>query len=96
MEAHGVQLLAFSSSATVYGDPHTVPIQENFPTGATNPYGRSKLMVEEILQDLAKRTNNGLKIALCAIFNPIGAHESGTIGEDPKGIPNNLLPYVAQ
>lgn len=96
MEANGVHLLAFSSSATVYGDPHTVPIREDFPTGATNPYGRSKLMVEEILQDLAKRTNNSLKIALLRYFNPIGAHESGTIGEDPKGIPNNLLPYVAQ
>ncbi len=96
MEAHGVELLAFSSSATVYGDPHTVPIREDFPTGATNPYGRSKLMVEEILQDLAKRSNNRLKIALLRYFNPIGAHESGTIGEDPKGIPNNLLPYVAQ
>jgi UDP-glucose 4-epimerase len=96
MEAHGVQLLAFSSSATVYGDPHSVPIREDFPTGATNPYGRSKLMVEEIFQDLAKRTGNRLKIALLRYFNPIGAHESGTIGEDPNGIPNNLLPFVAQ
>ncbi|MEY4590908.1 MAG: UDP-glucose 4-epimerase GalE [Pseudomonadota bacterium] len=96
MEEHGVALLAFSSSATVYGDPQSVPIRENFPVGATNPYGRSKLMVEEILQDLAKRSNNRLKIALLRYFNPIGAHESGTIGEDPKGIPNNLLPYVAQ
>lgn len=96
MEAHGVTLLAFSSSATVYGDPHTVPIREDFPVGATNPYGRSKLMVEEIYQDLSNRKGNTLRIALLRYFNPIGAHESGTIGEDPKGIPNNLLPYVAQ
>lgn len=96
MEEHNVSILAFSSSATVYGDPHSVPICEDFPVGATNPYGRSKLMVEEIFQDLARRTGNTLKIALLRYFNPIGAHESGTIGEDPNGIPNNLLPYVAQ
>jgi UDP-glucose 4-epimerase len=96
MERFGVELLAFSSSATVYGDPARVPILEDFPTGATNPYGRSKLMVEEIYTDLAARPNNRLKIALLRYFNPIGAHISGTIGEDPKGIPNNLLPFVAQ
>ncbi len=88
--------LLFSSSATVYGDPHTVPIKEDFPTGATNPYGRSKLMVEEILQDACKAPSNKMKVGLLRYFNPIGAHESGTIGEDPKGIPNNLLPFVAQ
>lgn len=88
--------LLFSSSATVYGDPHTVPIREDFPTGATNPYGRSKLMVEEVLTDACKAPNNPLKVGLLRYFNPIGAHISGTIGEDPKGIPNNLLPFVAQ
>lgn len=88
--------LLFSSSATVYGDPHTVPIKEDFPTGATNPYGRSKLMVEEVLSDACKAPNNPLKVGLLRYFNPIGAHASGAIGEDPKGIPNNLLPFVAQ
>jgi UDP-glucose 4-epimerase len=92
----GAEHLLFSSSATVYGDPHTVPITEDFPTGATNPYGRSKLMVEEILRDQAKAPGNPLKIGLLRYFNPIGAHISGRIGEDPKGIPNNLLPFVAQ
>ena len=96
MNEFGAKHLLFSSSATVYGDPHTVPIKEDFPTGATNPYGRSKLMVEEILQDTCKSSNNALKVGLLRYFNPIGAHESGTIGEDPKGIPNNLLPFVAQ
>ncbi|MDZ7924553.1 MAG: UDP-glucose 4-epimerase GalE [Marinagarivorans sp.] len=96
MNEFGAKHLLFSSSATVYGDPHTVPIQENFPTGATNPYGRSKLMVEEILQDTCKAPNNALKVGLLRYFNPIGAHHSGAIGEDPKGIPNNLLPFVAQ
>ena len=96
MNEFGAKHLLFSSSATVYGDPHTVPIQEDFPTGATNPYGRSKLMVEEILQDACKAPNNALKVGLLRYFNPIGAHSSGTIGEDPKGIPNNLLPFVAQ
>lgn len=96
MDAFNVPLLAFSSSATVYGDPASVPIREHFPTGATNPYGRSKLMVEHILADLCARPNNPLKVARLRYFNPVGAHESGQIGEDPNGIPNNLLPYIAQ
>lgn len=96
MEDSGVHRLIFSSSATVYGDPATVPITEEFPTSATNPYGRSKLMVEEIFRDLCRVPNNPWKISLLRYFNPIGAHESGLIGEDPQGIPNNLLPYVAQ
>ena len=96
MEEFGVHQLIFSSSATVYGDPATVPIQEDFPTGATNPYGASKLMVEDMLRDLCKAPGNPWKVSLLRYFNPIGAHESGTIGEDPAGIPNNLLPYVAQ
>ena len=96
MAEFGVHQLIFSSSATVYGDPETVPIQEDFPTGATNPYGASKLVVEDILRDLCKAPGNQLKVSLLRYFNPIGAHESGTIGEDPAGIPNNLLPYVAQ
>ena len=96
MEEFGVHQLIFSSSATVYGDPETVPIKEDFPTGATNPYGASKLMVEEILRDLCKAPGSQWKVSLLRYFNPIGAHESGTIGEDPAGIPNNLLPYVAQ
>lgn len=91
-----VDKLLFSSSATVYGDPASVPILENFPTSATNPYGRSKLFVEEILRDVTKVANSQWRIGLLRYFNPIGAHESGRIGEDPKGIPNNLLPYVAQ
>ncbi|MBU2863638.1 UDP-glucose 4-epimerase GalE [Reinekea forsetii] len=85
----------FSSSATVYGDPHTVPIKEDFPLSATNPYGRSKLMVEDICRDLAA-SDSQWKIALLRYFNPVGAHESGRIGEDPNGIPNNLLPFIAQ
>ncbi len=96
MQAHGVDKILFSSSATVYGDPASVPIKEDFPTGATNPYGRSKLMVEEILQDLCNAQNNEWRVSLLRYFNPIGAHESGSIGEDPQGIPNNLLPFVAQ
>lgn len=96
MKAHNVNRILFSSSATVYGDPETVPIKEDFPTGATNPYGRSKLMVEEILQDLCKVPGNDWQVSILRYFNPIGAHESGRIGEDPQGIPNNLLPYVAQ
>ena len=95
MARHGVKSLVFSSSATVYGDPHTVPIKEDFPLHATNPYGRSKLMIEEILRDLAV-SDAGWRIALLRYFNPVGAHESGLIGEDPNGIPNNLLPYIAQ
>ncbi|MCW8194464.1 UDP-glucose 4-epimerase GalE [Proteobacteria bacterium 005FR1] len=96
MAEFGVHQLIFSSSATVYGDPATVPIMEDFPTSATNPYGRSKLMVEEIYRDLSRVPNSQWKISLLRYFNPIGAHESGMIGEDPQGIPNNLLPYVAQ
>ncbi len=95
MQKYGVKNLVFSSSATVYGDPATVPISEEFPLSCTNPYGRTKLMIEEILRDLyvADKTWN---IAILRYFNPIGAHISGTIGEDPNGIPNNLVPYIAQ
>lgn len=95
MAGAGVKNLVFSSSATVYGDPASVPIREDFPLSATNPYGRSKLMVEEILRDLAK-ADAEWRIALLRYFNPVGAHESGLIGEDPRGVPNNLMPYVAQ
>lgn len=96
MEEFSVWKLIFSSSATVYGDPVSVPIDESFATSATNPYGRSKLIVEEILRDLARAAGNQWNISLLRYFNPVGAHESGLIGEDPAGIPNNLLPYVAQ
>jgi UDP-glucose 4-epimerase len=95
MARAGVFRLVFSSSATVYGDPASVPLREDFPTSATNPYGRSKLMVEEILRDLAK-SDPRWAIVLLRYFNPVGAHESGLIGEDPNGIPNNLLPYISQ
>lgn len=95
MAAHGVKNLVFSSSATVYGDPATVPILEDFPLAATNPYGRSKLMIEEMLRDVAT-SDPAWRIALLRYFNPAGAHESGLIGEDPNDIPNNLFPYVAQ
>ena len=96
MQAAGVFSLVFSSSATVYGDPTRVPIDEDQPVGQpANPYGRSKLMVEQILADLAA-TNGAWRVALLRYFNPVGAHESGRIGEDPSGIPNNLLPYIAQ
>ena len=95
MAKFDVKSLVFSSSATVYGDPATVPITEDFPLSATNPYGRSKLMIEEILRDLYK-ADSSWHIALLRYFNPVGAHESGLIGEAPSGIPNNLLPYVAQ
>lgn len=95
MAKFGVKQLVFSSSATVYGDPHCVPIREDFPLSATNPYGRSKLIVEDMLRDLSK-SDPAWNIALLRYFNPIGAHASGTIGEDPNGIPNNLLPYVAR
>lgn len=90
-----VKNLVFSSSATVYGDPASVPIDESFPTSATNPYGRSKLMVEEILADLYK-SDNSWNIARLRYFNPVGSHESGLIGEDPNDIPNNLMPYISQ
>jgi len=95
MAEAGVKSVVFSSSATVYGDPATVPITEDFPLSATNPYGRSKLVIEDILRDVA-RADAGWTIALLRYFNPVGAHESGLIGEDPRGIPNNLMPYVAQ
>ncbi len=95
MRRHGVKTLVFSSSATVYGDPATVPIGEHFPLSATNAYGRSKLMIEEILRDLIV-AEPSWRIALLRYFNPVGAHESGLIGEEPNGIPNNLLPYIAQ
>jgi UDP-glucose 4-epimerase len=95
MAKFGVKTLVFSSSATVYGDPASVPILEDFPLSATNPYGRSKLMIEEILRDLYK-ADPSWRIALLRYFNPVGAHESGLIGEQPNGIPNNLVPYVAQ
>ncbi|MES2580373.1 MAG: UDP-glucose 4-epimerase GalE [Pseudomonadota bacterium] len=95
MAEFNVRNIVFSSSATVYGDPASVPIKEDFPLSATNPYGRSKLMIEDILRDLHK-ADNTWRIALLRYFNPIGAHSSGLIGEDPNGIPNNLLPYVAQ
>lgn len=96
MQAAGVKSLVFSSSATVYGDPASVPIREDFPVGGTtNPYGRSKLVIEEILTDLAA-SDPSWQVALLRYFNPVGAHESGRIGEDPRGIPNNLMPYVAQ
>nr|WP_286198268.1 UDP-glucose 4-epimerase GalE [Salinisphaera sp. G21_0] len=95
MKQANVKTLAFSSSATVYGDPASLPISEDFPTSATNPYGRSKLMIEEILQDLYV-SDNSWRIALLRYFNPVGAHPSGRIGEDPNDIPNNLMPYIAQ
>ncbi len=95
MEKHGVYNLVFSSSATVYGMPKTVPITEDFPTSTTNPYGATKLMIENILKDVYV-SNDKWSITLLRYFNPIGAHKSGKLGEDPKGIPNNLLPYVAQ
>jgi UDP-glucose 4-epimerase len=95
MAGHGVKNIVFSSSATVYGDPATVPITEDFPLSCTNPYGRTKLMVEEILADL-HRADPEWNVALLRYFNPVGAHKSGRIGEAPSGIPNNLMPYVAQ
>jgi len=95
MREHGVRKIVFSSSATVYGDPHTVPIMEDFPLAPTNPYGRSKLMIEEILCDIYA-AGEEWDIALLRYFNPVGAHPSGLIGEDPNGIPNNLFPYITQ
>lgn len=95
MVSHNVKNLVFSSSATVYGAPKSVPIYEDFDLHVTNPYGRTKLMIEEILTDFAK-VNPDFRIALLRYFNPIGAHESGLIGEDPNGIPNNLMPYITQ
>ncbi len=95
MAAHGVKNIVFSSSATVYGDPATVPITEDFPLSCTNPYGRTKLMVEEILTDL-NIADPKWNVGLLRYFNPVGAHKSGEIGEDPSGIPNNLMPYISQ
>ena len=85
----------FSSSATVYGDPHSLPIKEDFPLAVTNPYGRSKLMIEDFLRDVFT-ADKAWRIALLRYFNPAGAHKSGWIGEHPQGVPNNLLPYIAQ
>lgn len=95
MKQFDVKKLVFSSSATVYGDPRVLPVTEDAPRSATNPYGQTKLMIEQILEDVSA-TNEGWNITSLRYFNPIGAHESGTIGEDPNGLPNNLLPYVAQ
>lgn len=95
MRQFGVKNIVFSSSATVYGNPKTVPISEDFPLSTTNPYGRTKLMLEEIFRDLYI-ADNEWRIVLLRYFNPIGAHESALIGEDPKGIPNNLVPYITQ
>jgi len=95
MAAAGVFRLVFSSSATVYGDPRSVPIREDFPLQATNPYGRSKLIVEDMARDMAQ-ADARWRVALLRYFNPVGAHSSGMIGEDPRGIPNNLMPFVAQ
>lgn len=95
MAKHGVKHIVFSSSATVYGTPARLPIQEDFPTSATNPYGRSKLMIEEMLADL-HISDQTWQVVLLRYFNPVGAHPSGRIGEDPKGIPNNLMPYITQ
>lgn len=95
MEEFGVKNFVFSSSATVYGEPKTVPVTEEFPLSATNPYGRTKLMIEDMLRDLYA-SDSSWNIAILRYFNPIGAHESGEIGEDPNGIPNNLVPYVAK
>lgn len=95
MRDAGVDRLVFSSSATVYGDPHAVPIREDFPLQATNPYGRTKLVIEEMLRDLLV-AEPSWRIAILRYFNPVGAHASGLIGESPNGIPNNLMPFVAQ
>lgn len=95
MQKYQVKNLVFSSSATVYGNPQTVPIREDFPTSTTNPYGSTKLIIENILRDVYE-ADPTWHIALLRYFNPIGAHESGLIGENPRGIPNNLLPYIAK
>lgn len=95
MLKHNVNRIVFSSSATVYGLPESVPIREDFPLSTTNPYGETKLMIERILKDTA-HANPELSVCVLRYFNPIGAHESGLIGEDPRGIPNNLLPYIAK
>ena len=96
MKKYGCKKIVFSSSATVYGDPHTTSIREDFPVGATtNPYGRTKYFIEEMLRDIYVSDNTN-KIVLLRYFNPVGAHSSGTIGEDPNGIPNNLMPFISQ
>ena len=95
MAVHGIKRLVFSSSATIYGDPASLPIGEDFPLQATNPYGRTKLMIEEMLRDIAV-ADPGWNIAILRYFNPVGAHDSGLIGEAPNGVPNNLMPYIAQ
>ena len=95
MQKHGTKRIVFSSSATVYGKPESVPIREDFPLSTTNPYGETKLMIERILKDLFV-SDNEWSVSVLRYFNPIGAHNSGLIGEDPKGIPNNLLPYITQ
>jgi UDP-glucose 4-epimerase len=95
MRDHNVKNIVFSSSATVYGDPASVPITEDFPLSATNPYGRTKLMMEYILRDL-HIADESWNIAILRYFNPVGAHESGRIGEDPNGIPSNLMPFISQ
>jgi UDP-glucose 4-epimerase len=95
MSAFAVKNIIFSSSATVYGDPRTVPITEEFPLACTNPYGRTKLMIEEILQDIHV-ADKDWNVCLLRYFNPVGAHKSGRIGEDPDGVPNNLVPYISQ
>lgn len=95
MKEFGVNKMVFSSSATVYGAPKTVPITEDMPLSTTNPYGTTKLMIEQILGDVAK-ANKDFKVAILRYFNPIGAHESGIIGEDPNGVPNNLMPYISR
>ncbi len=95
MKAHGVKNFVFSSSATVYGAAKSMPIYEDFPTGATNPYGRTKLFIEEILKDVYA-SDNSFNFIILRYFNPIGAHDSGLIGENPNGIPNNLMPYISR
>jgi len=95
MNEYGVRNLVFSSSATVYGNPESVPITEDFPLSATNPYGRTKLFIEYILKDLHV-SDSSWNISLLRYFNPVGAHKSGLIGEDPNDIPNNLMPYISQ
>ncbi len=95
MRAHGVKNLVFSSSATVYGKPESVPIREDFPLSTSNPYGSTKLFIEYMLKDVYA-SDKSWNIAILRYFNPVGAHESGRIGEDPKGIPNNLCPYITQ
>lgn len=96
MQSFSVNKLVFSSSATVYGDAAAMPVNEQSPLSATNPYGRTKLMIEQMLQDMVSANPERLKVALLRYFNPAGAHETGLIGEDPKSIPNNLMPFVSQ